>query len=397
MNKKSEFEELKSQINKIFQAKNIKEYWEAAENILDGSSAWDNVMNVKNEGGKKFAISLFGSFEKASDAIFVPKDEKEPLVMFGKAMKDCVEKKEYQSVARELLRMTLQHLMELYEIKNVKDPEDLSIQDDIMKNMSQEMMMPFTIFSSMVMGGSFENLKELSKKEEDKFYALVIGLWQDLQDLMITEEILATKNSKRKEQIKEFIDENRPETMDKYYDLIESETDTQKFKKEMESLIQSDPDFFDPYQAVADILIEDEKYFEADRLLKEGFKKAMMRITDYQGRWPKNICWHFMENRHLVRMLDRFACDLWDGGREVYAIELYRKLLKSNPNDNIGARYNILAISLGYDCDEVENEFPTEDKRPGFVDAIKMEKWFRKNAVDFPEEFEWWFELQENK
>lgn len=75
---------------------------------------------------------------------------------------------------------------------------------------------------------------------------------------------------------------------------------------------------------------------------------------------------------------------------------ILRKLLKSNPGDNIGARFDILAIHLGLKHD-YEKKFACGDMS-GYLDAFKVCRWFDKHSKKFPEEFGWWFKaMQEEK
>ncbi len=65
---------------------------------------------------------------------------------------------------------------------------------------------------------------------------------------------------------------------------------------------------------------------------------------------------------------------------------MLRKLLRSNPGDNIGAREYILAIRMGMTFEEFEKTFQSQF---GY-DALKMMEWFDKNSRRFPDEFDWW-------
>jgi hypothetical protein len=69
------------------------------------------------------------------------------------------------------------------------------------------------------------------------------------------------------------------------------------------------------------------------------------------------------------------------------ALEIFRSLLRTNPNDNIGARYCILAIRMGLGPD-YEGRFLVE---PGFIDAEEISRWFEKHSRKFPDEFGWWW------
>ena len=84
-----------------------------------------------------------------------------------------------------------------------------------------------------------------------------------------------------------------------------------------------------------------------------------------------------------------WAFEVWESGDKKQALEIFRKLLKPNPNDNIGARYNILAIRLGLGPD-YEEKFACKDA-PGYMDGSKIWNWFEKHRKKFPDEFGWWF------
>jgi hypothetical protein len=63
------------------------------------------------------------------------------------------------------------------------------------------------------------------------------------------------------------------------------------------------------------------------------------------------------------------------------ALEIIKQLLKSNPDDNVGARYSALAILEGFKSQEhLEEEFDGND---GYIDWEKQEEWFAKNAKKY--------------
>lgn len=206
------------------------------------------------------------------------------------------------------------------------------------------------------------------------------------------EEIFFT-NPKRNKQIEEFIASDS-EVMSQYYDLLERNPSPGQLKREMLKLIKKDPMFFDPYLNLAHILEEEGNHTKSRELLKDAYVKAVRLISDKDGNWPKSLEWGFLENRHIIRAIDCWAHKLWEEGRPELALEIFRRLLRSNPNDNIGARYEILAIRMGYNADYAEKMFP--GMASGFIDANKLDKWFDKNAGKFPEEFDWWLkEIEE--
>ena len=92
-------------------------------------------------------------------------------------------------------------------------------------------------------------------------------------------------------------------------------------------------------------------------------------------------------------MIFNYAMLLWEMGETSEAKRIFGQLLASNPNDNIGARYAILAILEGLpSMDAYEAMFETKE---GYLDAMKTDEWFDKNAPKYPGDFGWWLALEE--
>lgn len=206
----------------------------------------------------------------------------------------------------------------------------------------------------------------------------------------------ANANKPLKRQIKEFIDVQR-DVMHRYYEIIEETLSCEQLISEMKKLIECDRDFYDPYLVIADILTSQGKELEAQAFSNDAYQRALERITDSKGRWPKCMPWGFLENRHLMRALAYYADTCWEQGNTDEALDIYRRLLQINPNDNQGARFNILAIRMGLGCSEWEKPFEVEENGEVIgLDACKTSKWFHKNAKKFPEEFELFFQYHKN-
>ncbi|TKJ22220.1 MAG: hypothetical protein CEE42_13080 [Promethearchaeota archaeon Loki_b31] len=194
------------------------------------------------------------------------------------------------------------------------------------------------------------------------------------------------KNARRTNQIVEFIDKDH-KVANEYYEFIDNDLSPQQLKRNLKRLIDEDPLFFDSYLILADIFYDEGKYNQAKDLLQRAFQKAMMKIVNKEGKWPKIMEWGWVENRHIIRTLDRWATELWDDGKTEDVLTILRNLLKSNPADNIGARYGILAIRMNLDS---SYELQFSAILPGYIDAYEISKWFEKNSKKFPEEFDWW-------
>ncbi|HUV85707.1 MAG TPA: tetratricopeptide repeat protein [bacterium] len=183
-----------------------------------------------------------------------------------------------------------------------------------------------------------------------------------------------------------FVDKDR-EVMSAYYDFCDY-YDSEDFdygtgEKLLREFIDEDPDFLDSYLTLREILLERGKYAKAERLLNEAYVRALQLIRDAAGNWPDELPWDRWGNRHIIRALLAKAEDLWEAGENEKALDILRRLLRTNLNDNIGARYYILAIRLGMDFDTFYERFEDEY---GYYDGSILE-WFNGNYSLFPEDF----------
>lgn len=192
----------------------------------------------------------------------------------------------------------------------------------------------------------------------------------------------------------EFIDIDRFEANELYWDFLESKEadDIKKSIKTLKSIIKKDPDFFDPYISLHEYYIANNEINKAIAIMEDGFNRAV-RLIDNEGEFPDELNWGFIENRHIIRMLFNFAMLLWGGGDKDRALAVFMELLKSNPNDNIGARYSIVAMLEGFGSqEEYEEKFETKDGMG--LDGIKLEEWFCKVAQKHKDVISWWLDLE---
>ncbi len=191
------------------------------------------------------------------------------------------------------------------------------------------------------------------------------------------------KKKQNKNKTREFIDKRRS-VLDKYYDLLEQDS---YCDEDVLALIKKDPDFYDTYLYLANIYRDEDKNEKKARKLEDAaFHRALACIKDKNGNWPDKLRWGFLENRHIIRALNAGADNLWKDNKTEKALDVYRKLFHSNPNDNIGARYAIIALRMGLAYDEYMRQVWPQPTVP----ADHIDAWFRKNAPKFPEELEGW-------
>ena len=193
----------------------------------------------------------------------------------------------------------------------------------------------------------------------------------------------------------EFVDEiDRYEVQTVYWDFLESEEqDIQKGIKALKKIIKKDPNFFDPYVTLSEYYAYAEDDMQSFNILKEGFERAMKMVM-HRGKFPDVLSWLFMENRHIIRMIYNYALKMWEMGEKDEALRVMQQLLASNPNDNIGARYGIVALLEGYEDVQSWEEIFESDSGYG-LDAIAVDEWFNKYAKKYPDEIGWWFEMED--
>ena len=87
--------------------------------------------------------------------------------------------------------------------------------------------------------------------------------------------------------------------------------------------------------------------------VEEAIKTAYEKTLRKFHKWPQRMEWGYMENRAYMRAI-QYRGDLhWDNGENEKAIELFRLLLKLNPGDNQGVRYEIAALYAGLNGKDV--------------------------------------------
>lgn len=99
-----------------------------------------------------------------------------------------------------------------------------------------------------------------------------------------------------------------------------------------------------------------------DALLNDGLKKEQARLQK-EGYFEKDNLGHFyqiFETRPYIRGLCIKAHNFAENGQLTQAKELCKEILKLNPNDNMGARYILMAV---YACLELEKDALTLYKK----------------------------------
>lgn len=202
---------------------------------------------------------------------------------------------------------------------------------------------------------------------------------------------VVTIHAGRKPLLREFVDINR-EVMDEFFDIMDVDTfqgSLDEVKRSLKKLILKDPCFLDPYKALAEIYLEEDLGDQSDKIMDRAYAMAMDLILDEKGNWPDRLHWGYIENRHIIRTISEKGIILWLKGENTIALDLFRRLLTTNPNDNPGVRYYMLAILMGIDFPEFMEMNSDED----YVNS-DIDHWFQENHTKFPGEFDGLFESE---
>ncbi|HEX8946941.1 MAG TPA: hypothetical protein VF829_01880 [Candidatus Paceibacterota bacterium] len=144
-----------------------------------------------------------------------------------------------------------------------------------------------------------------------------------------------------------------PDKNELYYDAMElCSMDNKKAREALQLLkralkldgvyVQTYIGFASAYSALGD-----KKKMEA------AIKTAFEKTREMFPKWPKRLPWGILENRAPMRAI-QYRADLhWHDQEYEQAIELFRLLLRMNPNDNQGVRYEIAALYAGLTGEDI--------------------------------------------
>ncbi|MBN2651519.1 MAG: hypothetical protein JXR63_03975 [Spirochaetales bacterium] len=186
--------------------------------------------------------------------------------------------------------------------------------------------------------------------------------------------------------MKEFEDEQR-KIVEKYYEIQDSLTDdnVEEIIEELKTLKKEDPYFLDSYLLIAELLKYSNKYKQAEKQIDDAYEKALELVTDPSGIWPDRLEWGWLENRHIIRTFVNMGLKYWQETKTLEAYALFSKLLETNPNDNPGVRYYMVAILENLSKNEFYARFENENGK-----NEDIEKWFQKGLKNHKKVFSQW-------
>lgn len=158
--------------------------------------------------------------------------------------------------------------------------------------------------------------------------------------------------------------------------------DPEKFNSVFHFLLELNhkaPNFVQSYEYALGMLTQFEPSDETEALkidLQNRKIKACEFIAQQDDLFKKKVVWGCLENRPIIRGLMLKADKLWEAGQLKEAHELFSKIYKTNPDDNIGARYSIKATKEEMSFAEFEERFVYHEGYSSYYKGEEILKWF---------------------
>jgi tetratricopeptide (TPR) repeat protein len=156
---------------------------------------------------------------------------------------------------------------------------------------------------------------------------------------------------------------------DLYYDAMDL-VNASDFSKAEELLLKAkemDPDYVQTYVGFVSAYSREKDKAKREKCIKIGYEKTLKLFP----KWPRRLEWGFLENRAYLRAIGYMADLYWDHGDYDKAEELFRLVLKLNPEDNQGVRYEIAAMLAGLNGPDLNKMFDEGDRKQ---DWCKLER-----------------------
>lgn len=279
-------------------------------------------------------------------------------------------KKELRDYLKEINHlMTADEILD--EVLNDDNDEDfeyfvmLLAQDSMMEDpdSAQELAIDlFNYFPRKTLGGKslaekmpFEELKKM----EDAFQNYKSGTGDGNYSYTLPDDSKGLKMAMRV-----------PNKDDLYYDAMEQINMGRAKEAEiiLKKALDIDLNYVQTYVGLSHLygcLGESKK---ASEYIKIAFEKTRKEFP----KWPKKMLWGILENRAYLRAM-QYQADLYaDNGEKEKAIELYRLILKLNPNDNQGVRYVLAGLYAGVDGKKINQMFDDGNKNQNWDKLEKL-------------------------
>lgn len=212
-----------------------------------------------------------------------------------------------------------------------------------------------------------KNKKIKTDKYPDEFYFDDCPICQEMKKAYESGKGLTLEDTK-----KLFDRANKKKKDDSYYDAMECLENGKRGVKKAEKLLfdalKIDEHYVQTYVGLAQVYGVSGNKKKAKEAIVKAYEETLRKFK----KWPKEMSWGFLENRAYLRALQSRADLFWDDGDKDEAVKLFRLLLKLNPNDNQGVRYEISALYAGISGDELSKIFDEGNAKQNWDKLYKL-------------------------
>lgn len=108
-------------------------------------------------------------------------------------------------------------------------------------------------------------------------------------------------------------------------------------------LVDEHPEYVDAWTHLGLVYQSTGRILEAYLCCREACRIGLSVLAEEKFNWEKDsLDWGFIENRQFLRAYFNLALVLIEKNRNTEAQEIFIRLIKISPNDNIGVRYELL-------------------------------------------------------
>jgi len=160
----------------------------------------------------------------------------------------------------------------------------------------------------------------------------------------------------KKYTLNKYLDESSlPAKEDYYYDAMDllNEGNYSDAIKLLKQAIKIDPHYVGAYVGMFTVYSERKNKKKYREYVDKAFEETKQKFP----KWPQKLLWGIIDNRQYLRAICEKACLYWDEGDKEKAEQLFRLLLKLNPNDNQGVRYLIAGMFRGLKEKDINRMF----------------------------------------
>ena len=185
-------DKIQNLLKKLSEEVDFKEYFKVQREInQDYIGTWQFVDVVLKDEPKKHYQNLLESFGKKAE---IDKENKKPdkkkeetIDKFNEQILGAFEKNDYEKVSQQLFYVLLGNVLD-HIGKADANLEKFDMEKDFYPHLKMPLSLVFFLFQNLTFGPISPKVNELSEEYLNKYFALFLGLWRSVFDIMVYEK-----------------------------------------------------------------------------------------------------------------------------------------------------------------------------------------------------------------